>query len=68
MSLRWLALGVAALVSAGAGYAYYELSQDQFGFEYQEEDFLSLAWAAIVGVLCFAALYGLARLLLPDES
>jgi hypothetical protein len=66
--LRWAALAVAALISVVAGYVYYEASKDQFGFEYQEEEFLSVAWAAILGTLCFMLLAALTRLLPDDEQ
>jgi hypothetical protein len=65
---RQLAVIAAALIAAVVGYIYYELSGDQLEGRYGEESFLTVAWAAMFGLVIFAVLAILTRVILPDEE
>ena len=67
MSQRRAALLACILVGAAVAYLYWQLSGDELEGKYDEEGFLTVAWAVITGALAAALLIIVTRLALPDE-
>jgi hypothetical protein len=65
---RRVATVASAAIALAVGYIYYELSLEELEGKYDEEGFLSLAWAGVTALLVFILLFVLSRLILPDEE
>jgi hypothetical protein len=65
---RRIATIASAAIALAVGYIYYELSLDELEGKYDEEGFLSLAWAGVTALLVFVLLVVVARMILPDEE